>query len=407
LSKSITIISLNYAPEDTAIGLYSTQMAEYLHLNGWSVTVIAGFPYYPHWKILDSYKDKKNYFEESINGVSILRYKQFVPSDPKFLNRIFHISNFTYGSIRNLKKIKSSDIVLSIIPFTSAAWLGKKLSKKLNAKHWIHVQDFEFDIALDTGIIPNKSLNKIVTKKLFQIESKILNSADIVSSISYGMVDRLKHKCSTKTYYFPNWTDDKAINPISAMQHLYLKSNKFKVLYAGNIGEKQDWKLFIKIAEHFKNNNLIEFNIVGNGSYKNKLVNFTKDIKNVRHFHLVPFEELNDLLCSADLHILFQKSKVIDTVMPSKISGMMASEVPCLITGNKKSEVAKIYATSYVGFFYNSSDYQSVIDKITELISNKKALKVGKNARKYIVNKFSRNKILEEFNTKLTTINES
>ncbi|HIP33818.1 MAG TPA: colanic acid biosynthesis glycosyltransferase WcaI, partial [Bacteroidia bacterium] len=40
----ITIIGLNYYPEDTAIGLYTTQLAEYLSHNNFKVEVITGFP---------------------------------------------------------------------------------------------------------------------------------------------------------------------------------------------------------------------------------------------------------------------------------------------------------------------------------------------------------------------------
>jgi len=260
---------------------------------------------------------------------------------------------------------------------------------------------------MESGITANSYLNKYLTKSLSKVESEVLNSADIVSTISYGMLNKLKNKCSTKRIYFPNWIDNNSIDPAKANKHAILSSKRFKVLYAGNIGEKQDWKLFVKIANHFKNNNLFEFSVVGNGSYKKKLVELTKEFKNVRHFNTVPFEELNDLLCSADLHILFQKSNVIDTVMPSKFLGMMASEIPCLITGNSKSEVAKIFTSSNVGFHYNSSDYQSVIIKIKELKTNPKAMEIGKNARKYIVNSFSKINILKEFYAKLLEINES
>ena len=40
MSKKITIIGINYFPEDSAIGLYTTQKAEYLVENGFDVTVI-------------------------------------------------------------------------------------------------------------------------------------------------------------------------------------------------------------------------------------------------------------------------------------------------------------------------------------------------------------------------------
>ena len=70
--KRITLISLNFYPEDTAIGLYSSQMANYLREQGAEVTVITAFPYYPHWVIAESYKNKPRYVKEMYNGMTVL-----------------------------------------------------------------------------------------------------------------------------------------------------------------------------------------------------------------------------------------------------------------------------------------------------------------------------------------------
>ena len=56
-NKSITIITGNYFPEDTAIGLYTTQFAKFLQNNGFDVTIITGFQYYPKWEISEEYKN--------------------------------------------------------------------------------------------------------------------------------------------------------------------------------------------------------------------------------------------------------------------------------------------------------------------------------------------------------------
>ncbi len=404
-SKNIIIISLNYYPEDTAIGLYSTQMAEYLNSKNWNVTVITGFPYYPKWEIADNYKNKKTYYEEVINEIKIYRYKQFVPSKPNFTKRILHILDFTLGSLFNIKKIKQADIVLSVIPFTSSAWLGKKLAKRSGAKHWIHIQDFEFDVAMNSGIIADNVIGKFLTINIFKLESKILDSANLLSTISNGMINKLKNKSKTETNYFPNWVDQKMINPSKYEQHKYLKSNKFKVLYSGNIGDKQDWAIFVKIAEKLKYKKNIEFIIVGSGSKKKELIRATNNFNNVIHYEPVAYKELNDLLCSADLHILFQKEYIIDVVMPSKILGMMASAKPSLITGNLRSEIAEAFKNSKSGSFYKSSDIIEIEAAIIRYSTdNDLCFSTGKNSRDYIISKFSKEKVLGNFNKKLESL---
>ena len=89
--KNITFIGLNYAPEDSAIGLYSTQWVEYLKEKGCNVSVITAFPYYPQWEISKDYKSKPTFLIEDNNGVKVFRYKLYVPKTPTFLKRIIHL----------------------------------------------------------------------------------------------------------------------------------------------------------------------------------------------------------------------------------------------------------------------------------------------------------------------------
>ena len=219
------------------------------------------------------------------------------------------------------------------------------------------------------------------------------------------MLSKLKTKSQTQTYFFPNWVDEKFIDSSNFKQHKFLASNKFKVLYSGNIGEKQDWDFFLNIAKQFKGNKNIEFIIVGDGASKKELKDATMHLQNVIHYNPIPYNDLNDLLCSADLHILFQKENVIDTVMPSKILGMMASANPSIVTGNPKSEVAKVFDISKGGSFYNPTNFDGVEKAIQHYYENKMlCVSTGINARNYIVSHFSKENVLENFNEKLKSL---
>ena len=84
LNNKITIIGINYYPEDTAIGLYTSQLASYYNTHGFDVTIVTGFPYYPDWKISSNYSSKKTFYSEVIDGITVHRYKQYVPVNPSF-----------------------------------------------------------------------------------------------------------------------------------------------------------------------------------------------------------------------------------------------------------------------------------------------------------------------------------
>ncbi|NNC50722.1 MAG: WcaI family glycosyltransferase [Flaviramulus sp.] len=392
----MTIIGINYYPEDSAIGLYSTEKAEYLVSKGFDVTVITGFPYYPQWEIREDYKSKNYLVKESVNGVKIFRSKQYVPKDPTFIKRIVHLTSFTFGNFINLFRVDKPDIVISIVPFTTSALLGWLLKKRYKAKHWVHIQDFEFDAAIDSGLL--KGNKKVVINLLQSIEKFVLNKADIVSTISFGMINKLKTKTKTKTYYLTNWIDVEKFSNLNLKPHHYLSSTSFKILYSGNIGAKQDWVFFIEFLNHLMNIDNIEVIVVGEGAEKENLLKKIKSYTFVKHYNLVPYDELPLLLSGADLHILFQKTDVIDTVMPSKILGMMASAKPSIITGNLKSEVATVFSDSNGGFYFDGKSMEDIINQIVLLKANKNlCLELGQNAKAYVEEKYSKNKVLSKF----------
>ncbi|WP_438961148.1 WcaI family glycosyltransferase [Nonlabens sp.] len=402
--KQITFIGLNYAPEDTAIGLYSTQMVEALINAGAHVNVVTAFPYYPQWKIDDAYKNKPNYLQEDHKDAKLYRYKQYVPEIPTFLKRIIHILSFTKGSFFNLRKIKHTDLVISIIPFTSSAWLAGYHAKSHKAKNWIHIQDFEFDAALQSGV--SSGGKKFIFKFLFSLEQRILNKANVISTISHNMIAKLESKTSQPNYYLPNWIDENQVNPATAQSHSYLQSDKFKLLYSGNVGDKQDWDYFLAFAKALPPQHY-DIIIVGAGARYQQLKAEAQQ-ENIYFYDPVPFEELSDLLCSADAHFLFQKTEVLDTVMPSKLLGMMASKKPSLVLGNEASEVKTVMQKANAGLYFSKPDVQTAIGQLEKWRTDSGLRdKIGIDARNYVVKHFSRQEILNKWLNSLSELLET
>ena len=400
--KTITLFTGNYTPEDTAIGLYTSQFALFLSSKGYDVSVITGFPYYPKWEIANEYKNKSTYFNEIINGIAVFRYKQFVPQNVTFIGRIKLMLSLLWGNYINSKRIKQTDLVICIVPFTLSVLTAYLLAKKTKAKLWVHVQDFEFDLAFQSGVLHSNILGKIIKKAVFSFEKYLLKKADVLSTISFNMVEKSKEKTKFESiYYFPNWISSKNINPNNAKQHPFINKDKFTLLYSGNIGEKQDWNLFESLCQNLISEN-IEIVIVGNGAYVEKLKARLIKFDFIRFYEPIPYSDLNDLLCSADLHFLFQKTDVLDTVMPSKILGMMASGKPSIITGNKHSEVAKIFNENEIDGYFYSDEVDPILNFIRIQKYNKTALlPYNENAKNYVLESFSEEKTLEKFEEKI------
>ena len=106
-------------------------------------------------------------------------------------------------------------------------------------------------------------------------------------------------------------------------------------------------------------------------SEKELLQHYFSKINKFSHVHYHPpvsYKELSCLLQSVDLHILFQKTTVVETNMPSKILAMMASGKPSLVIGNERSEVKQIFEKSNGGLFFKAYSEELIkeLEKLTQ-----------------------------------------
>lgn len=83
------------------------------------------------------------------------------------------------------------------------------------------------------------------------------------------------------------------------------------------------------------------FVICGEGSERQTLRTQAQALGNVRFVPLQPLERLNALLKLADIHLLPQRADAADLVMPSKLTGMLASGRPVVATAQPDTQVGK------------------------------------------------------------------
>jgi len=86
----------------------------------------------------------------------------------------------------------------------------------------------------------------------------------------------------------------------------------------------------------------VTFVFCGNGAGRADLVARCQGLANVRFLDLQPAERLPDLLALADIHLLPQRADAADLVMPSKLTGMLASARPVVATAKEGTELAQV-----------------------------------------------------------------
>ena len=109
---------------------------------------------------------------------------------------------------------------------------------------------------------------------------------------------------------------------------------------------------------------------------------------------LQPFEQLNELLGLADIHLLPQSPDATDLVLPSKLSGMLASGKPVIATCLHGTEIASV--VSKCGLIVPPENASKLAIAIAHLADDAELRsQLGTRARQYAERNLSRNSVLE------------
>jgi len=405
----IVLCSLNFWPEEVGIGKYSGELASWLVHRGHLVRVITAPPYYPHWKILEGYSGHKFFYEKKDN-VEIYRAPLWVPHNPTGLKRIFHLFSFCLASLPLIFRqiFWRPDVFVTIEPPLMVAPFIWSASRVCGAKCLLHIQDFEVDAAFKLGLLPRSLVIKSIVDK---VERLIMQGFDRVSTISERMQENLRRKKigENKQFYFPNWVDTSKIFPQSVRSRLRDELNipieKILLLYSGNIGEKQGLELIIDVAQVFENDGINEFYFVfcGDGGARRRLMELSKNLSNTLWIPLQPIEKLNDLLNMADIHLLPQRADAADLVMPSKLTGILASGRPVIATAFAEAQLAK--TLQGIGMVVPPDDVSSLKRAIETLGADKKNRDyMGDKAREWAMAHLDKEAILLQFEKDLESM---
>jgi colanic acid biosynthesis glycosyl transferase WcaI len=393
---NILIYSANFAPEPTGIGKYSGEMAAWLAQRGHTIRVIAAPPYYPAWKVDPDHRWPP-YRRERWNGVDVWRAPLWVPQRPGGAARALHLASFAASSapLALASALWRPDVVLTVAPFLTCAptgWLAARLS---GAKAWLHIQDFEVDAAFGLGMLEGGLLRRFA----LGCERRLLRRFDVVSTISNRMIERLHAKgvLPERTRLFPNWVDAERIRPLSRASayraELLVDDNTVVALFSGTLGPKQGLSIIPEAARRLAHRPGVLFVICGDGVMKPTLEQACDGLANVRLLPLQPTKRLCELLNLADIHLLTQSPGAEDLVLPSKLTGMLASGRPIVATCRQGSEIASVVtACGVIVAPDNADELAAAIVRLADDGSRRRAL--GVQARSWAERKLTLDAIL-------------
>ncbi|MBR5777635.1 MAG: glycosyltransferase family 4 protein [Bacteroidales bacterium] len=390
----ILLVTQYFYPETFRIN----DLADEFNRRGHNVTVLTGKPNYPSGKISNGYK-WYGYQKEEKDGINIIRVPLIPRGNGNGMRLAINYVSFVFFSclyiLFNPQKYDIS-LTFAISPITQvySALLHKFLHK---SKAYIWVQDLWPESVIVAGNMNNKIIISILTKMVRfiynNVDGILIQSKKFKDSIDkIGIYDK-------KIYYVPNWAEEIFENKANIDENKYkdLMPDGFKIMFAGNIGEAQDFPSLIKAVEKTNAYKTIQWVIIGDGRKREEMEALSKEKKlsNIHFLGQYPLTEMPSFFVHADAMLVTLKSEYIFSLtIPSKIQSYMAFGKPIVTMldgiGNKIISEAKC------GYTAEAGDYLSLSKNVILMsnLSTNDIYEMGKKSNKYYINNFSRNQVI-------------
>lgn len=360
---------------------------------GHDVTVLTAKPNYPNGIFYEEY----SFFgksEEIIQGAKVIRTPVYPRKNGKGIHLIINYLSFIFFSyFACMFRVKGKfDIIFvqQLSPATMALpglWLKKKYKKPLYL--WV------LDLWPESILAASNFKNDKIIQFIDRLVKHIYNNSDVILiSSNYfkeSIIEKLKDK-KKEVIYFPNWAED--IFTQTSLKEVTIPDlpNGFNIMFAGNVGESQDFETILKAAE-LTVSEAINWIIVGDGRKMDWIKNEIK-IKSISNVHLLGRHDVDTMphfFSKADVMLVSLKDEAVFALtVPAKIQAYMASGK--VILGVLNGEGNELINESKCGYAVSAGNFVALAEKAIDLkkltIESKQEMEY--NSKAYYENNFSK-----------------
>lgn len=397
VKMNILVVTQYFWPENMRINDLVRDLSE----KGHEVTVLTGQPNYPEGKVYEAYRQSPADFM-SYAGAKVVRVPLVSRGNSSIRLILNYLSFFflasTFGAWKLRGKHYDSVFVYAVSPIM-AAIPALVIGRLKRAPVFIWVLDLWPETLRAVGVVKHPLLLKPVGAMV----SWIYNRADYLLLQSHGFFENVRSYCtkdisSERLIYFPSWAeDDFSDSAVFGSALLERDDSVFTVVFAGNLGEAQDFAAIIDAAESLKGKAPVRWVIVGDGRMSRWLSEevSARNLDNVLLLGRHPLEEMPGLFASADaLLVSLKTNDVFEKTIPGKVQAYLASGKPIL--GMINGEAARVIQESGAGFSCPSGD-AAALAEITQRLAALDVpvrTRMGACGRQYYESNYSKPKLM-------------
>ncbi|MBA5960657.1 glycosyltransferase [Pseudomonas lactis] len=394
---NILVVTQYFWPENMRINDLVRDFSD----KGHHVTVLTGLPNYPEGSIYREYRAAPKKFSEYA-GAKVVRVP-LIPRGKRSVSLILNYASFfIVASVLGPWKLRAERydavFVYAVSPIM-AAIPALVIGRIKRAPVFIWVLDLWPETLRAVGVVHNPKLLGCVGR----VVSWIYNRADYLLLQSHGFLENVKKYCTKdiveeRLVYFPSWAeDDFSSTKQRASVLLERDDSVFTVLFAGNLGESQDFPAILEAAQSLAGTVPIRWVIVGDGRMSEWLTHevSARKMDNVLLLGRYPLEEMPGLFACADaLLVSLKTNDVFEKTIPGKVQAYLASGKPIL--GMINGEAARVIEESGAGLCCPSGDSRALANITSKLAAfdGEQQKQMGASGRQYYLENYSKPTLL-------------
>lgn len=311
-----------------------------------------------------------------------------------------------YGKLisNRLKSIKPDAVISANTPLDSQRAILNSC-KKHNVRFLFWLQDVQGIAAFNLLHNRYSFLGAMVGKYHIRMEQNMLRDSDHVVVIAEDFQPIIEGWGVSKDNIsvIPNWAALDEMPVRTKVNHWSVENKldkKFCFLYTGSMGLKHNPALLLQLAKHYNDIEDICIVVISEGLGAQWLLD-QKESLSLNNLILMDFqkyEEIPDVLGSADVLVAVLTSEASEFSVPSKVLSYLCANRPVLVSIPTDNLVAKIIEEYQLGYAVAPMNISGFIKAADDLVENPEIRnRYGNNARAYAEKYFDIEKIGDSF----------
>lgn len=385
----VLFISQLFDPENSIKGL---EFAKRLRKFGHEVEIVTTFPSYPVGKIYPGYQQSWKNVEEH-DGIRVVRLPSYISHGTSAVKRMLSYVSFgLVSSIYSLFFARRPDVIYAYYPPVIVGFVAMLVGFFRKSPYIYDVQDLWPEALTATGMVKPGKLTALIEKScsfIYQNAWRI-----VVLSDGYKRALLKKNVPQNKIEIIFNWCDESRIGAKINRKIKYFDTEKFNIIYAGNMGAAQALEHVIDAAKIIQDQEVLNINFVfvGSGVAKEQLIDKANhlSLQNVCFHPQVPPDEVGGILEQADVLLVHLADQpVFEITVPSKTQAYLMAGKPILMA--VKGDAAQIIQVAKAGVLAEPCNSEAIAKAAIEMgkMNSFELAAMGKNGKIFYQEKMS------------------